>query len=121
MAFNVIARNQDDHVKNIALLMGRDGVWSLAPAYDVTWAFKPGNPWLDAHQMSINGKCDGFTVADLRAVARVAGLKQGRAEVILGEVSEAVAGWPGFADPAGVSEQMAFTIAESHRLALPRS
>ena len=48
MVFNVVARNQDDHVKNIGLLMGRDGVWSLAPAYDVTWASKPGNPWLDA-------------------------------------------------------------------------
>jgi serine/threonine-protein kinase HipA len=120
MVFNVVARNQDDHVKNIAFLMGRDGVWSLAPAYDVTWAFKPDNPWLDSHQMSINGKRDGFTVADLRAVGRVAGLKQGLTEAILGEVSEAVAGWPGFADPAGVGEEMASTIADSHRLALPR-
>jgi serine/threonine-protein kinase HipA len=120
MVFNVVARNQDDHVKNIAFLMGRDGEWSLAPAYDVTWAFKPGNPWLDAHQMSINGKRDGFTAADLQAVARVAGLKQGRAEAILGEVSEVVACWPDFAEPAGVGEEMASTIADSHRLALPR-
>ena len=69
MVFNVVARNQDDHVKNIAFLMDREGAWSLAPAYDVIWAWKPGNPWLDSHQMSINGKRDGFTVADLRAVA----------------------------------------------------
>jgi len=32
MAFNIIARNQDDHVKNIAFLMDREGRWSLAPA-----------------------------------------------------------------------------------------
>ena len=32
MVFNVVARNQDDHVKNIAFLMGRDGAWRLAPA-----------------------------------------------------------------------------------------
>jgi serine/threonine-protein kinase HipA len=120
MVFNVVARNQDDHVKNIALLMGRDGVWSLSPAYDVTWAWKPGNPWLDSHQMSINGKRDRFTVADLRAVARVAGLKQGRAEAILAEVSEAVRGWRGFAETAGVGEELASSIADSHRLALPR-
>ena len=69
MVFNVVARNQDDHVKNIAFLMDRQGAWSLAPAYDVIWAWKPGNLWLDSHQMSINGKRNGFTVADLRAVA----------------------------------------------------
>src|ERR1039458_7820371 len=67
MVFNVVARNQDDHVKNIAFLMDRAGAWSLAPAYDMIWAWKPGNPWLDSHQMSINGKRDRFTVADLRA------------------------------------------------------
>ena len=58
MVFNVVARNQDDHVKNVAFLMDREGAWSLAPAYDVIWAWKPGNPWLDCHQMSINGKRD---------------------------------------------------------------
>jgi serine/threonine-protein kinase HipA len=121
MLFNVVARNQDDHVKNIALLMGRDGVWSLAPAYDVTWAWKPDNPWLDSHQMSINGKRDGFTVADLRAVARLAGLKQGRAEGILDEVVEVVAGWRDFSDVAAVDEEMSATIAATHRLALPRA
>ena len=30
MAFNIVARNQDDHVKNIAFLMDRQGRWSLS-------------------------------------------------------------------------------------------
>lgn len=119
MVFNVVARNQDDHVKNVAFLMDRGGAWSLAPAYDVTWAWKPGNIWLDSHQMSINGKRDGFSVADLRDVARLAGLKRGRAETILAEVREAVADWPAVADEVGVGEQMAEQIAGSHRLTLP--
>jgi serine/threonine-protein kinase HipA len=119
MVFNVVARNQDDHVKNIALLMGRDGVWSLAPAYDVTWAWKPGNPWLDSHQMSINGKRDGFTDADLREVARVAGLKQGRHRTIFTEVSEAVAGWPAIAERTGLDESTTEQVGSSHRLTLP--
>jgi len=119
MVFNVVARNQDDHVKNIAFLMGRDGAWSLAPAYDVIWAWKPGNLWLDSHQMSINGKRDRFTVADLRAVAGVAGLKRGRAEAILAEVADVVAGWPQLAEDVGVDQQMAEQIARSHRLTLP--
>jgi serine/threonine-protein kinase HipA len=121
MVFNVVARNQDDHVKNIAFLMDRQGAWSLAPAYDVIWAWKPGNPWLDSHQMSINGKRDGFTVADLRAVAAVGGLKRGRAEAILAEVVEVVAGWAEIAGEVGVDEGMAEQIARSHRLALPSS
>ena len=38
MVFNVVARNQDDHVKNIAFLMDRDGRWSLSPAFDMVYA-----------------------------------------------------------------------------------
>jgi serine/threonine-protein kinase HipA len=119
MVFNVVARNQDDHVKNIAFLMDREGSWSLAPAYDVIWAWKPGNLWLDSHQMSINGKRDGFTVADLQAAARVAGLKRGRAKSILAEVAAVVADWSEIAAAARVAERMAEQIARSHRLQLP--
>jgi serine/threonine-protein kinase HipA len=119
MVFNVVARNQDDHVKNVAFLMDRAGRWSLAPAYDVVWAWKPGNPWLDSHQMSINGKRDGFSVADLRAVAAVGGLKRGSAEAILAEIADVVSGWREVAAEVGVEEQMAEQIASSHRLSLP--
>ena len=119
MVFNVVARNQDDHVKNIAFLMDRTGAWSLAPAYDLTWAYQPGNRWLDRHQMSINGKRDDFTVADLRAVASVAGLARGRAESILADMYSAVSGWRPLAAEAGVAEPLVERIARSHRLALP--
>jgi serine/threonine-protein kinase HipA len=121
MVFNILARNQDDHVKNIALLMDREGAWSLAPAYDVIWAWKPGNPWLGSHQMSINGKRDGFSIADLRAVAAVAGLPRGRAEAILAEVGDVVAGWRGVAEEVGIDEPLAEQIARSHHLTLPAS
>lgn len=119
MVFNVVARNQDDHVKNVAFMMGRDGAWQLAPAYDLTWAYKPGNRWLQAHQMSINGRRDDFTVEDLRAVARFAGLKRGRGERILAEVADVVAEWPRIADDAGVDERLCDQARASHRLALP--
>ncbi len=119
MVFNIVARNQDDHVKNIAFPMDREGAWSLSPAYDVVWAWRPGNPWLDRHQMSVNGRRDGFSVADLRAVAAVAGLRRGRAEAILAEVSDVVAGWPQVAAEVGVAERTAERIGQSHRLKLP--
>ena len=70
MAFNVIARNQDDHVKNIAFLMDRGGRWRLSPAFDVTYSYNPAGAWTATHQMTLNGKRDGFTLDDFRACAR---------------------------------------------------
>ena len=56
--FNIVARNQDDHVKNIAFLMDRRGVWRLSPAYDVAYAYNPAGTWTREHQMSVAGKRD---------------------------------------------------------------
>lgn len=119
MVFNVVARNQDDHVKNIAFLMDRSGAWRLSPAYDLTYANEPANRWMARHQMSISGKRDAFTVADLRAAGRAARLRRGQADGILADVVEAVRGWPRLAEQAGVPEQRAAAIAAGHRLELP--
>lgn len=119
MAFNVVARNQDDHVKNIAFLMDRRGGWSLAPAFDLTYAYNPVGAWTGRHQMSLAGKRDDFTRSDLRACARTAGMKRGRAETILDEVRAAVIRWDDWATAAGVSESHARRIALSHRREIP--
>ncbi len=118
MAFNVIARNQDDHVKNIAFLMDQSGQWSLSPAFDVTYAFQPSGKWTSSHQMTVNGKRDDFTVDDLRACAEVASMKAGRADTIVGEVHDAVTDWPSFASAAGVPEIDIERIGRAHRLHL---
>jgi serine/threonine-protein kinase HipA len=102
MIFNVVARNQDDHVKNIAFLMDQAGAWSLSPAFDVTYAYNPTGPWTSRHQMTINGKSDDFTREDFKAVAQVAGLKHGKSETILTEVMDTVKEWPRYAQAAGV-------------------
>ena len=120
MVFNVFARNQDDHVKNIAFLMGRDGRWSLSPAFDMTYSYNPGGVWTANHQMSINGKRDGFTLDDLRACAKSAMMKRGRAEKIVEEVRTAVMQWPDFAGKAGVTDDWTAQIKANHRLDLPR-
>ena len=52
MVFNIVARNQDDHVKNIAFLMDRSGTWSLAPAFDMTYSYQPEGKWTSSHQMT---------------------------------------------------------------------
>jgi len=95
--FNIVARNQDDHTKNIAFLMDRAGAWSLSPAYDVVWAWQPGNLWLDSHQMSINGKRDVFVTDDLLAAARTAGVNTRKAKAILEAVVDTIGSWPRFA------------------------
>lgn len=118
MVFNVVARNQDDHVKNFAFMMDRTGQWALSPAYDVTWSYKAGNLWLEAHQMTINRKREDFVADDLFAVARAGGLKRGRDRKILEEVTEVVREWPAFADDAGVDERLRDAAAASHRLSL---
>lgn len=116
MVFNVIARNQDDHTKNISFLLDRDGTWNLSPAYDVSWSYLPGNFWVDSHQMTINGKRDKFEVADLEAVAnQVRGLD---AKKIISEVYGAVKRWPEIAESVGVNSEMMSKISKSHRLYL---
>jgi serine/threonine-protein kinase HipA len=119
MVFNVLARNQDDHVKNIAFLMDRDGTWALSPAFDVVYAFNPKGRQTSRHQMSINGKRDGFSVADLRSVASVASLKRGQAEEILAEVTAAVETWPQLATAAGLDESRIERIEAAQRTELP--
>jgi len=117
LVFNLVARNQDDHVKNIAFLMDKRGRWSLSPAYDVTYAYNPGGSWTSRHQMTVNGKADGFERADLKAVGKVALLKRGRGTAILDEVLDAVRGWPEIAAEVGVEAERIEAIGGSHRLA----
>ena len=120
-AFNIVARNQDDHVKNIAFLMDRAGNWSLSPAFDVTYSYNSGGSWTAQHQMSMNGKRDHFTVADFTAFAQTAGMKRGRDKAILHEVQDAVSAWEKFASDADIPKPRRSQIAQTFRLAVPQA
>jgi serine/threonine-protein kinase HipA len=121
MVFNVVARNQDDHVKNIAFLMDKQGEWSLAPAFDVTFSYNPTGSWTATHQMTLNGKRDGFTLEDFERCAKSALMKRGRAATILQEVQAAVRRWPEFADAAKLSDKWRDQIQKAHRMAFPKA
>ena len=109
--FNVMACNRDDHVKNISFLMDKSGSWSLSPAYDVTYACNPSpTAWTRTHQMSLNGKFEGIDADDLLQFADNICLKKPRARECIGQVREAVARWPEFADAASVPEDKARKI-----------
>ena len=116
MVFNVLARNQDDHTRNIAFLMGPDGVWRLAPAFDMVWAYNPLGRWTERHQMSINGKRDNFTLNDLIIPAMEYDIRD--AAKIRGEVADAVAMWPEFARRAAVDARMSQDIGKKHLLGI---
>ena len=116
MLFNLVARNQDDHVKNIAFLMDERGRWTLAPAYDVTYSYNPEGRFTSQHQMSVNGKRSRFAAGDLAAAAKHARLPRGRARQLLQEIIATVSRWPEFAARAGVADDVVARIAAAHRL-----
>lgn len=111
MVFNHYALNFDDHVKNISFLMNKNGEWSLAPAYDITFSYRPDSMWVSAHQMLINGKADRIEKDDLLITAKRAGIKAGEAENIIEDVCAAIRGWNEFADTAGLSDRNGEQIA----------
>jgi len=116
MVFNILARNQDDHVKNIAFLMDRSGNWSLAPAFDVIYSYQPGGLWTASHQMTLNGKGDNFVLDDFKSCANAASMKRGRAEAIIEEVRRVVARWRDYADEVGVNPDQREQIQNALRL-----
>lgn len=119
MVFNVVARNQDDHTKNIGFLMDMDGTWFLSPAYDVSWAYRTDSEWVNHHQMTINGKRDDFIRDDLIAVGRkIQGLSGKAIKAIISDICDAVSRWEEFATAASVDEKMVPEIARTHRLYL---
>ncbi|MGH7670189.1 MAG: type II toxin-antitoxin system HipA family toxin [Gemmatimonadaceae bacterium] len=110
--FNIAAVNQDDHVKNFGFLMNRDGHWSLAPAFDLTYAHGMG--FTRRHQMTLNGKTGGFTRDDLLALGRSIGLREDGA-LAIDRVLDAIGDWPKFATDAGVPAEPARAIGAAHR------
>ncbi|MBA3017556.1 MAG: type II toxin-antitoxin system HipA family toxin [Proteobacteria bacterium] len=108
MCFNVIARNQDDHTKNISFLMDENGEWALSPAYDVTYAYDPANKWMKDHQMSINGKRKDIERSDMVALAKKMNIK--KPDEIIEKIISKVMNWSKYADKAKVSAKQTKAI-----------
>ena len=111
MVFNVVVRNQDDHTKNISFLMGEDGQWRLSPAYDMGYAFNPQGGWTSMHQMSVNGKFDKISRADLLACAAANDIKE--ADEIIDQICDAASSWPRIAKDCGVPLSMTEDIVKN--------
>ncbi len=110
MVFNVLAANRDDHTKNAAFLMDDAGRWSLAPAFDLTHAYRPDSEWVARHQMSVMGKFDGISRRDVLQFADRAGVEAARS--IVAEVRQSVGRWSHFAAEAGIERDRAQRVAD---------
>lgn len=108
MAFNVFARNCDDHTKNFAFLMESDGKWKLAPAYDVCHAYRPESDWVSQHNLGINGKRKDFIKEDLLIIAKQNSIRN--PEGIIVEILDIVNTWPEYAKKYSVDAKLSKAI-----------
>ena len=113
MVFNVVALNRDDHTKNFAFLLPRNGTWLLAPAYDITHAFNPKGQWTQRHQMSVNGKFEQISIEDFHTIGDAQGIPAYKS--IINEVVSSVKHWETFAEKASVNSETRERIASEMR------
>ncbi|NOX41274.1 MAG: type II toxin-antitoxin system HipA family toxin [Alphaproteobacteria bacterium] len=116
--FNVVARNQDDHVKNISFLMDKSGSWKLSPAYDVAYSYNPRGSWTRDHQMSLAGKRNDFSREDLLTFGSNVGLKEAQARQAIEDVVRSVQQWETHANEANVALTDITRIGKTFRLEL---
>ena len=116
MVFNVIAKNLDDHTKNIAFVMDKTGIWKLAPAFDVTYSYNPDSAWTRQHNLSVNGKTKDFTKYDLLKVGKEMNVKHAKAivEKVLGVVKK----WSVYAAKTKVKSIQIKNIGKTHLINL---
>lgn len=87
MVFNVVGRNHDDHTKNFAFLMDKQGQWTLSPAYDLSYANNPKSEWAAQHLTTVNGQSINPTRNDMLRLAKAFDIKY--ANDVIDEVEEA--------------------------------
>jgi len=120
MVFNVIARNHDDHAKNVAFMLNEQHEWQLAPAYDLAYSYKPGSFWVNSHWMTLNGKRDHFTRRDFYSFEKISPLfRKDKIDRILDETIAHVATWPTLAREHDVPQTLIDVVAANLRLSLP--
>lgn len=84
--------------------MKKGGVWELAPAYDVCFAYSPSSIWVNQHALSINGKRKDFARKDLLDFAASINVK--KADKIIQEIKVVVEKWEYFAGKVNVSDRL---------------
>lgn len=109
LLFNLYAANNDDHGRNHAFLYDRESArWSLAPAFDLTYA-----PGVLSRGLTIAGEV-APSAKTVSSFLRSAALDDATVRRLFTEVLDALAGWPRFAARAGVAGHETAEIAATH-------
>ena len=114
VVFNIVGCNQDDHVKNVAFMMDRNGQWDLSPAYDLVHS--EGSEFTRNHQLSINGKTNNFDRSDLKHLAEYAGLPRGFEKQVIQRTVAAFSKWKGLATDLGIPVNLQEHVLRTLRL-----
>ena len=104
MVFNVISRNCDDHTKNFAFIMNKNGEWKLSPAFDVCHSYRPRSPWVSQQSLSINGKRQNITRDDLLSVAKQMNIK--KSANIITQINTVVKNWVNYGEQTKVDPKL---------------
>jgi len=104
MVFNVLATNYDDHTKNFSFMLKQNGSWTLAPAYDLCYAFNETDHWVSKQTLSINGKRLEITKADFMTIAKANNIKKGAQ--IIEDINNVIKSWGSYANKAKVREDL---------------
>lgn len=115
MVFNEVAKNYDDHVKNVSFLMDRRGKWKLAPAYDMTFSYNPTSLWTSNHQIMINGKRNDITVEDMFMCGKNMDISEKKIKQIVNQIIQVVSQWPQYAQKAELEEVYMEEIRKHHQ------
>lgn len=119
MVFNVVARNHDDHAKNISFMFNQNKEWTLAPAYDLAYSYKPGSKWVNSHWMSLNAKRDNFDRHDFYTFSSLSPIfNKRKIDRIIDEVVEQVSQWKRLANEYQVPKVLVDEIQSNLRLSL---
>ncbi|OIQ01121.1 MAG: toxin HipA [Zetaproteobacteria bacterium CG2_30_46_52] len=119
MVFNVVARNHDDHSKNVGFMLDDQGQWQLSPAYDLAYSYKPGSAWVNHHWMKLNGKQDNFTREDFYTFEKLSPIfNKRKIDQIIEETTAHVSKWNTLATEHSVPHALLESIASNLRLTL---
>ncbi len=119
MVFNIVARNHDDHSKNVAFMLDAQHNWRLAPAYDLAYSYRPGSPWVGSHWMKLNGRRDDFTREDFYSLGKLSPIfSKRRIDQVIEETTQHVSRWSDLAAEHGVPAPLLKTVAANLRLTI---
>ncbi len=119
MVFNIVARNHDDHSKNVSFMLDDRNQWKLAPAYDLAYSYKPQSRWVNSHWMKLNGKQDNFSREDFYTFTKLSPLfSKKKIDQIIDEITEHVSKWKKLAAEHSVPEPLIESIEGNLRLKL---